>query len=253
MYYAENTHPAIISKEMFDMVQEEIKARKQNSGEAVGNTKYTSKYPFSGLLICADCGSRLRRHVRTVGSGKKVPSWACTGRMKNGRDVCDSHHLREDTLHKTYIAAIKKLVSDYNEVIETIDESARMILGDQSMPSLSEIGNEIIEIQSKVLKAHKDKNKNIITEIEYTKQIELYSEELKKLEQKQQELQTTASKYALLQDWLKAFKDHMDDGRLTDVFDGVLVREMVEHVIVHSDKITVKFKSGITVEQEYVK
>ena len=33
-----------------------------------GSSRYTSKYPFSGLLVCGICGSRLRRHVRTVGT-----------------------------------------------------------------------------------------------------------------------------------------------------------------------------------------
>ena len=76
MYYVEGTHPAIIDKEMFDMVQNEMERRKETKEQAVGNGKYSSKYPFSGLLVCGECGHKLRRHVRRVGSGKTVPAGA---------------------------------------------------------------------------------------------------------------------------------------------------------------------------------
>lgn len=74
-YYAENTHPAIIDKEQFDMVAAEIERRKNETNVSVGASRYSSKYPFSGLLICGSCGSKLRRHVRRVGSGKMVAAW----------------------------------------------------------------------------------------------------------------------------------------------------------------------------------
>ena len=76
MYYAEGTHPAIIEKEMFEMVKAEMKRSKDAETESVGAARYTSKYVFSGLLICGECGHKLRRHVRTVGTGAKVPAWA---------------------------------------------------------------------------------------------------------------------------------------------------------------------------------
>lgn len=59
MYYAEGTHPAIIDKEMFEMVRVEMQRRKDEKVTAVGNSKYTSKYPFSGLLICGECGHKI--------------------------------------------------------------------------------------------------------------------------------------------------------------------------------------------------
>lgn len=75
MYYAEGTHPAIIDKEMFEMVKVEMQRRKDEKDTSVGSSRYTSKYPFSGLLICGECGHKLRRHVRTVGSGIRRSWW----------------------------------------------------------------------------------------------------------------------------------------------------------------------------------
>lgn len=64
MYYVENSHPAIITQEMFDMVQYEKKRRLElRSTTNTGKGKYSSKYPFSGLLVCGECGSKFRRHA----------------------------------------------------------------------------------------------------------------------------------------------------------------------------------------------
>ena len=61
MYYAEGMHPAIIDKEMFEMVRVEMQRRKDEKVTAVGSSRFTSKYPFSGLLVCGECGHKLRR------------------------------------------------------------------------------------------------------------------------------------------------------------------------------------------------
>ena len=114
MYYAEGTHPAIIDKEMFEMVRVEMQRRKDEKDTAVGSSRFTSKYPFSGLLVCGECGHKLRRHVRTVGTGMKVPAWGCSNRISNGRAACDSHHVNEDTLQHTYTAAIREMIEDTN-------------------------------------------------------------------------------------------------------------------------------------------
>ena len=49
-YYVENSHPAIVSTEMFDMVQEEL-ARRKASGNQHNGTSC-----FSGSIFCGCCG-----------------------------------------------------------------------------------------------------------------------------------------------------------------------------------------------------
>ena len=56
-YYVENSHPAIVSQEMFDMVQMEMARRKDmRSSTDTGRGRYSSKYALSGLLVCGRCG-----------------------------------------------------------------------------------------------------------------------------------------------------------------------------------------------------
>ena len=154
MYYAENSHPAIVTMEMFNMVKLEMERRKTEKEKAVGNTRYTSKYPFSGILICGTCGSRLRRHVRKTGSGKLVPSWGCSNRILNGREVCDSYHVNEDVLYATYHAAVQAMVEDAGS-IRTLESAREKELQPRNKAAMDEVEQQIIELQERVLDLHK--------------------------------------------------------------------------------------------------
>ena len=104
MFYTEGTHPAIIDKELYELAKEERQRRRDVKTEAVGGSKFSSKYPFSGLLICHSCGHKLRRHIKKVGGGKSVPAWARAYRVDNGgTGVCESHHIKETVIELSLI------------------------------------------------------------------------------------------------------------------------------------------------------
>ena len=252
MYYAENSHPAIISTEIFNMVKLEMERRKDEKNRAVGNSRYTSKYPMSGLLICGTCGSRLRRHVRRVGSGKMVPSWGCANRIVNGRAVCDSHHINEDVLYATYHAAIKAMIEDAGAILNEIQTETAAEMQPSNKAALDEVEQQIIALQERVLDLHKQKRSIGISDAYYNAQVDEYTQQLGALEARQQALQNAETRYATVRMWLDDFRKHLQDGDATDDRDGRIMKTLVETIIVYDDHIEVRFKCGATVEQKYV-
>ena len=251
MYYAEGSHPAIIEKELFDIVQEEMRRRKTTSERTVGNGRYTSKYPFSGLLVCSTCGHKLRRHVRRVGSGKTVAAWGCSNRILNGRCVCDSHHVNEDTLQRTYLAAIREMIEDADEIIAAVQDSARLVLQPENAAALADVEQAIIDIQETALALHKAKQAHTITDGEYTERISECSRRMKELEAQQAELQTAESRYAEVKVWLETFTAHIKSGDIMTTDDDTIVKQLVEQILVSDDGIEIQFKCGATIEKEY--
>lgn len=87
-YYVKDSHPAIVSAEVFDMVQEEMVKRarliskEDGSAKASGN-KYNGKYVLGNLLVCGDCGASYRRRTER---GKVV--WRCATRIEKGKEAC---------------------------------------------------------------------------------------------------------------------------------------------------------------------
>ena len=251
MYYVEGTHPAIIDKEMFDMVQNEMERRKETKEQAVGNGKYSSKYPFSGLLVCGECGHKLRRHVRRVGSGKTVPAWGCCNRITNGRDVCDSHHVNEETLQRTYLAAISDMIDDAEEITAAVRESAGLVMQPDNAETLNRIEQEIIEVQEAVLALHKAKQSCSVSATDYATQIQAYSQRMQELEAQQEELKSVATRYAEVKAWLDAFEKHISDGSIMNADDSAILKQLVEQIIVGTSCIEIQFKCGVSVEKDY--
>lgn len=115
-YYMEDTHPAIISKDIYQKVQKEMEKRERvihhTDGTLEINKKaYSGKYLFSNLLVCGHCGASYRRRTER---GKVV--WRCATRIEKGKVACnDSVTVKEDELKEV----LCKLVCNgfYNEEV----------------------------------------------------------------------------------------------------------------------------------------
>ena len=100
-YYVKDSHPAIVSSEVFDKVQEEMVKRSRlvsnedGTVEAIGS-KYNGKYLLGNLLVCGDCSASYRRRTER---GNVV--WRCATRIEKGKEVCaNSPTLDEEWIKK---------------------------------------------------------------------------------------------------------------------------------------------------------
>lgn len=92
MYHVENIHEPIIDMDTFRAVQEEKSRRAARFSKT---QKHKKTYPFTGLLICGNCGKNFRRKVTKTG-----PVWICGTFNTLGKAACASKQIPEETLHK---------------------------------------------------------------------------------------------------------------------------------------------------------
>ena len=113
MYYAKNNHPAIIPRDIYYRVKEEMarRASKRKVMQKTGKTeqgKYSAKYALSELLICGECGTPYKR-CTWARNGKKRIVWRCISRLEFGKKYChNSPTLDEDKLHGAIVAALNE-------------------------------------------------------------------------------------------------------------------------------------------------
>ena len=121
--YVENNHPAIIPRELFYRVQEEMtrRASKRKVMQKTGKTelgKYSAKYALSELLVCGECGTPYKR-VTWARNGKKRIVWRCVSRLEFGTKYChNSPTLDEEKLHRAIQEAINEFAQAGTEVKE---------------------------------------------------------------------------------------------------------------------------------------
>lgn len=90
-YHAKGTHEAIISMEDFTAAQAELE--KRSAKHAPKGKNYTARYPFSGMIVCGNCGKHYRRKVTASG-----PVWICSTFNQQGKAACLSKQIPEAEL-----------------------------------------------------------------------------------------------------------------------------------------------------------
>lgn len=91
-YYVTESHPALIDRETFDMVQARLAIiAEKNAGRPKRQTS-----EFTGMIRCPNCGRNFRR---TLKNGS--PGWICPTYYTEGKEYCQSKKIPEDTLKRT--------------------------------------------------------------------------------------------------------------------------------------------------------
>lgn len=98
----ENTHPALITQELWDIVQN-VRTHKKRVPKQMEEPNI-----FSGLAFCADCGRSMVLH-RASTMKKNQFNFKCYTYGKRGRAECTPHHIREDELYAIVLDDLRRV------------------------------------------------------------------------------------------------------------------------------------------------
>lgn len=126
-YYIENNHEGIVSREVFDMVQDEIQ-RRANLYSSKTPTKYSSKYALTGKVICGECGAKYRR-VTWSRNGNKRIVWRCIERLTNGTQNCkNSPTIFEEDLHNAILDSLKDMLPKADDIAKRVRDEIEAVI-----------------------------------------------------------------------------------------------------------------------------
>ena len=116
----ENTHEAIISKEVFDAVQA-MKGIRSNYGKkrALYRKLRDNTNVLGGKVVCGECNKKLRRVVRSQKNNKKLYSFVCPIKYKIPTE-CSFEGIEEELLKDIIFKSIKMQISSMVRIEETL-------------------------------------------------------------------------------------------------------------------------------------
>ncbi len=117
-YYVENSHPAIISPEMFEAVQAELVKRKRS------NHRNYTPHCFSGRIFCDECGALYGSKVWNSRTQYKAAVWQCNNKHLS-HTHCSTPSLRNETIEDGFIMAINRLLKNKDEIIRVCEKVMR--------------------------------------------------------------------------------------------------------------------------------
>ncbi len=233
----ENTHEAIIEKSVFNEVQRilEYDTRTAPDQNAV--------YPFSGLVVCGDCGQNMNR--RRVKKGKKQYPYFHCSTYKSGNG-CSSHLINADKLEAAVLDAVRtqiELALRAEEILQSIDRIPENQTFVKTISSqINEMKSEAERYRTLRIQVYTDLQDGVISKGEFEEINRRFTEKLEAAEQKMQSLieakQEAMRNKPNLKPWIETFRKY----RSIEKLDRCIVVSLIDRIIVHDkNRVTVVF------------
>lgn len=221
-YYVENNHPPIISKEQWELAQKIISKRRDLAiGPNKDASKYNSRHPMSGRVICVHCGNNFTRRQWVNGSEGYRFMFQCSNYIHDeDGDRCQAKPISEKVLNAAAVEIINKLCSDSvnGNIFKRILNQINSLLGKTDLTQVikdkmvqrTELEKEIDFYLEQKMRS-RDENERYYLDGKYSKalrEINALDDELKELEHKQMATEN-------VQDRLKEINKILDIEELT--------------------------------------
>lgn len=240
-YYVENNHPAIIDKEMWDLVQIELEKR-LSMGQ-----QYSSSDIFASKLICEDCGGFYGKKKWHSNSKYSKFVHQCNRKFDKGKDKCLTPNLMEDDIKLKFIEAYnltmkdkKRIIQDSTEMIEMLTDTTEL---DQEIENLND---ELLVISELLNKSIKEISKSSMSQDDYNKKYGELMNRYERSKEKHEDLIKSSNIKKSQTLSLKSFISNLKrvDDRLSEWNEDVWML-LVKFAVVHRDtSITFKLING---------
>ena len=237
-YYVENSHEAIIPREIFMQVQEELVRRRCVHLSQNGKKRsFSSNHCFSNMVFCGECGEVFRR-IHWNNRGKKSIVWRCISRLENTGLFCDARTVPESEIQEIVMRAINDTLGKKDDFLSILQHNIETVLSRGGDKTLAEIDKRLEELQTELLRlvASKSDYEDVADEISRLR------EEKQKTQFESAGRDETRKRIADMKAFLRK-----QDATVT-TFDEALVRRLIEKVTVYEGRFVVTFRSGVEVE-----
>ena len=241
-YYVEDNHEPIVSKELFEIVQNEIEKRTK------GN-RYSGVGLFSSKIKCGECGSWYGSKVWHSTDKYKKTIYRCNHKYGKGK-VCETPHVTEEEIKDVIVKAINQVIRNKKEIIESIETIIKKLCNtsklEKERKEISDELNVVAEMQQDLL----EKNTKTIQNqekynVEYDKITKRYNETKTQYDEICEKISKQLARKEQLMYYLNSFKKQKG---LLKEFDVALFVGLVDYIEVYKNKKIVVFKDGKQIE-----
>ncbi len=245
------THPAVISQEVFDKVQEIRQQRHRRT--ATGKSSM-----FSGLVFCADCKQRM--YYSTTSYFEKRQDFFVCSNYRSNRGSCSAHFIRAVTLETVvwkHMMEVISYVSRYEAYFRSEMEKMLLLQSEETLlvyrKRLTQAEKRIGELDRLFLKIYEDNANSKLSDERFAMMSRTYEEEQVKLREEAKKLQQDIEVQEKQIENLDTFIDRVKTYSSLEELTPYALRELVKAIYVEApDKSSGKRKQKIHIEYDLV-
>ncbi len=226
-----NTQEAIIDEDTFNRVQELRNHRRRNT--ATGKTSL-----FSGLLYCADCGSKL--YYCAAKSIKAENEFYRCSQYKENRGACSIHYIRDVVLKEIVletVRAVAKYVGEFEPVFLHFfakqNVAAREVNIRTMKQNIEKSKKRIADLDKLIERIYEDTILGNLSEERFRRMSQSYESEQKELlaavEHDEQALRRAEQEKVDLRVFLEIIRNCVDLKELTPTIVNTLIKRIEVH------------------------
>ncbi|MFC0475690.1 recombinase family protein [Robertmurraya beringensis] len=242
-YFVKNTHPAIISEETFEAVQQEMKRRSLMMRDP--DNKYRQHFsghsPFSNQYYCGECGRPvIRRRMTSSRKGEKyyISAWQCRVTAGLDRDYkdCKTSYVHETDLENAFMKIMRGMKENLDEVIEEAKQAIQKAsLSPPEQQRLEELNTQIEAITDRIsdLAARESATSDAIYDA--TLRHLIYEQEI--LQQERDSLEDNMQEQLYLEKQFQSLLVLLEETEKLEDFDVTLFKKTIERGIIYKERI----------------
>lgn len=233
----------IISREVFDKVQLVLQKHieERNIEKDIG--KYQKKYPFSGKIICGECGGKFKRQTQ-----HSCIAWACTTHLYQ-KEACSMMFIKDEAIKAAFVTMLNKLIFGYKFILMPYLEALKSSDIDANLQNIFDLKAELQKNVDRKQELRKLRVGGFLDSA-------MYTQELRRIEQQNEEYRAALKnneKSALngsIQETEKLLH-FIESHEAQTVFSDEAFTEFVDSIIVYSrTSIGFRLKCGLTLKEE---
>lgn len=238
-YYVENDHEAIISPEVFDLVQTEMKKR-----HSCRRGRYSGVNLFSSKIRCGDCGSWFGSKVWHSNDKYRKVIFQCNKKFKND---CHTPTISEDEIKDFFVLAAGKLLNNKKEIISNIK---KLLECKDGLSEELHQAEEVVTRKLEEIQCYVEYNSRVaLDQAEYQKNYEAMVGKYEEAKAHYEKLQVEAAKKHDRKQKLIKFIAALEQADQVITFEPGLWALLVDRVTVYrKDDIRFTFKDGTEIK-----
>ena len=246
-FYLEDSHPAIIEPEFFELIQYELQ-RRAASGQTTIST-----HPLSGKLFCADCGGLYGPRVWHSTSQYRRVVWQCNHKYARGQRgaKCTSSSVKEEQVQAAFLAAFNQRIDDRDAIFAAYDEALAALTDTAALDAeAAALTGEREVVAGLTQKAVEENARTPLDQADYNARYAALLARFKAAETRLAELDAERSQRRMKQANITRFLQILkQQENLVAEFDEELWYITVDKVLVHADgRLSIIFRDGAAVD-----
>ena len=247
-YYVTEHHEAIISPEDFEAAQAMIDQRAKDMKIQQGDAKYQNRYPFSGKIICGECGATWKRRTHSDKKGKYY-SYACNTHIKK-KDQCGMQFIREKNFEVAFLNMVNKLAFTKKVLLQPLLASLKDMNQEAPLARIHKLEAALEDNFDKRQQLMDLFVKEYLEPAVYTAQHAGLLAEAKNLSDEKEALYASVNHEHEHAEALNKLIRYINSAGTLKEFDAEAFEEHVDHVIVFNRyEIGLALKCGITLRE----